>query len=331
MAHLATIDLLGHWLGIFLTLCILSFLYKDNPFYKLAEHIFIGVSIGYVVMTQYFNVIEPKVIGNIFREGRWWYLIGLVLAVMLLMKLFRKTSWMGRFPIAFVVGLFAGLTINGVAQGDLAGQMKGAMQPLVLEQIDVNRASPEELGKLPGFSPSITEKVLEHREREVITHLDQIERIEALSAAERDLISEGRGDLEGIDAQATASEETGIYWFGTLNQILLFLGLIAGLIYFYFSTEQKGTVGRVSRAGVLLLMVGFGASFGYTVQGRIALAIGRAQDVLGRDKTERVAEQIGGGKVALVCVAIIVVGLVLWELKQRREGESGSASSSTES
>jgi hypothetical protein len=40
------IDLVGFWLGIFLTLCILSFLYKDNPFYKLGEHLFIGTSLG---------------------------------------------------------------------------------------------------------------------------------------------------------------------------------------------------------------------------------------------------------------------------------------------
>ena len=40
---LLAIDLIGYWLGIFLTLAILSFLYKDNPIYKLAEHLFVDI------------------------------------------------------------------------------------------------------------------------------------------------------------------------------------------------------------------------------------------------------------------------------------------------
>ena len=101
------------------------------------------------------------------------------------------------------------------------------------------------------------------------------------------------------------------------NQALLLLGLIAGLVYFYFSIEQKGAVGKVSRVGVWVLMIGFGASFGYTVQGRISLAIGRALDVLGRDKDPRIAEQISGGTVALISIGVIVLALLVWELRQK--------------
>ena len=41
-------EIIGIWMSVFLTLCIFSFLYKDNPFYKAAEHIFVGVSAGYI-------------------------------------------------------------------------------------------------------------------------------------------------------------------------------------------------------------------------------------------------------------------------------------------
>ena len=36
----------GIWVGALLTLFVFSFLYKDNPFYKFAEHLFVGVSAG---------------------------------------------------------------------------------------------------------------------------------------------------------------------------------------------------------------------------------------------------------------------------------------------
>ncbi len=38
---------LGIWLGALFTFAIFSFLYKDNPFYKTAEQIFVGLSAGY--------------------------------------------------------------------------------------------------------------------------------------------------------------------------------------------------------------------------------------------------------------------------------------------
>jgi hypothetical protein len=61
------------------------------------------------------------------------------------------------------------------------------------------------------------------------------------------------------------------------SAFLLVAGVISCLIYFYFSVEHRGPVGTASRIGILFLMLGFGASFGYTVMGRITLLIGRFQ------------------------------------------------------
>lgn len=62
-----------------------------------------------------------------------------------------------------------------------------------------------------------------------------------------------------------------------ISAFVLVIGVISCLIYFYFSVEHKGPVGTASRIGILFLMLGFGASFGYTVMGRITLLIGRFQ------------------------------------------------------
>jgi len=42
-------DTLGIWIGVIMTFAILSFLYKDNPFYKVAEQLFVGLSAGYSI------------------------------------------------------------------------------------------------------------------------------------------------------------------------------------------------------------------------------------------------------------------------------------------
>jgi len=321
MAYLSTVDLVGFWLGIFLTFCILSFLYKDNPIYKFAEHVFIGVSIGYVVTKQYYDTLRPKLIDNLV-EGRLWYLLGLALSLMLLAKLWRRWGWVGRWPIAFVVAFYAGLQVNGMAQGDLGKQLDRAMDPVSAFKVNVNDADVDrdELATVPGISPAVADVVIANRP---IEKLSDIGELPGLTELQRQGLADERGTLKGLDAQATVGVAHEVYWFGTLSQILLLLGTIAALVYFYFSVPQKGVVGKVSRVGVWVLMIGFGASFGYTVQGRIALAIGRARDVMGRDKDAHLAEQISGPTVALISIAVIVLFLVIWEL-QRRSGGAGS-------
>jgi hypothetical protein len=57
----------------------------------------------------------------------------------------------------------------------------------------------------------------------------------------------------------------------SIRNILLVLGILAGLVYFFFSFEHKGIVGKTAKVGIWVLMITFGAAFGYTVMGRIAL------------------------------------------------------------
>jgi hypothetical protein len=59
------------------------------------------------------------------------------------------------------------------------------------------------------------------------------------------------------------------------NYLLILLGVVCGLTYFYFSKEHKGVTGAAAKVGIYFLMVTFGASFGYTVMSRMSLLIGR--------------------------------------------------------
>jgi len=62
--------------------------------------------------------------------------------------------------------------------------------------------------------------------------------------------------------------------------IIATVAIISALCYFYFSKEHKGAFGKVSRIGIWVLMITFGAGFGYTVMGRIALLVGRVEFLL---------------------------------------------------
>ncbi len=64
--------------------------------------------------------------------------------------------------------------------------------------------------------------------------------------------------------------------------VIAVLAILSALCYFYFSKEHKGAFGRFSRLGIWVLMITFGAGFGYTVMGRIALLVGRVEELLGQ-------------------------------------------------
>ena len=61
--------------------------------------------------------------------------------------------------------------------------------------------------------------------------------------------------------------------------MLILVGVISSLVYFFFSKEHKGTIGKISKLGIYFLMIKFGASFGYAVMGRISLLIGRIDEL----------------------------------------------------
>jgi len=201
---------LGIWIAIGLTLCIYSFLYKDNPLFKFAEHLFVGVSAGYLLAIAYHTNFLPYIyypIKSVFTEGQYRQLLILIPASMGLMMFSRfipQYNWMVRWPFAFLIGYSAGVKIPAIMQADVFEQIRGTIEPFSLNN-------------------SI---------------------------------------------------------WTIINASIVMLGVICTLTYFFFSREHKGITGGISEIGVIFLMVGFGASFGYTVMARVSLLIGRIDFLL---------------------------------------------------
>ena len=140
----------GIWVAALLTLFIFSFLYKDNPLYRFAEHLFVGVSAGYWIILNFWTVIVPNLYDplklslsgqgvNAGRAGmfaveqgdyRAFLVIPGLLGLLLFTRFFSKISWMSRWSLAVIIGVYAGLKTTGFAQGDLKVQVQASLQPL---------------------------------------------------------------------------------------------------------------------------------------------------------------------------------------------------------
>ncbi len=110
---------LGIITAVALTLAMYSFLYKDNPVFKIAENLFVGVAMGYWIIITWFNILKPDVfeqlIVPLFKDTgnapQYIVIIPTILGVFMLLRFSNKLSWLSRWSFAFVVGLGAGITI----------------------------------------------------------------------------------------------------------------------------------------------------------------------------------------------------------------------------
>jgi len=207
-------------LGAFLTLATFSFLYKDNPFYKLAEHLVVGVSAGYFVIILWHNGLQPNLFsrlddGNFYllwlNSSRPWYIIPAILGAMMWTRFSKKWSWVSRWPIAMYLGIATGLSIPLEMRNRVNMQLYSTMRAVNWDNFF------------------------------------------------------GNGFLDPTSGY---------------SGLIIFLGVLATLFYFFFSKEHTGLFKGVARFGIWILMIGFGTSFGYTVMARISLFIQRIQ-VLG--------------------------------------------------
>lgn len=230
-------DTIGLWCGALLTLAIFSFLFGDNPLYRLAEAIFVGVSAAYAMIAGFWEGIVQLLLANLipvatkenflpglkveprwadewerYQSGEigyfaaesaatsWLSLVPLAFGVMLLMRLSPKGGWISRWPLAFFIGATAGLRLIAHFESDFIRQIKATLLPLIAFDADGNF----------DFAKSVA-------------------------------------------------------------NVTIVVGVLSSLVYFFFSKEHEGAFGKVSRLGIWFLMITFGAGFGYTVMGRITL------------------------------------------------------------
>jgi hypothetical protein len=123
--------LLGAWAASLLSLFIYSFLYKDNPLFKLAEHIFVGVSVGYVLTITYHEVMLKKLYVPLVEQADWPLLIAAGLGLFMLARLVPAWAWLSRIAFAFILGISSGVAIPRFLSSFVLQQVQGTLTPLV--------------------------------------------------------------------------------------------------------------------------------------------------------------------------------------------------------
>lgn len=336
-------EVFGLWVAAALTLCIYSFLYRDNPFYRFAEHLFVGISVGYGIviaihegvlplawepLTEAFGGLWTEITGDVTPESRqtlWglFRIIPICIGLLFFARLSPSHTWLIRYPIAILIGFGAGAAIPNVLQANIFVQTQGTVAPFVT----IHTADPAVLGTVGavlmviGVIITVSYFLISAEQRDSFKLLsifgiglgslgfalliaDSI-RNNGLTANEivgSILMVLGLFFTVFYFVSSVEQRNTfkwlpiagiglliigfiGIYgntiWNGNLtpwevfSAVLIVVGVFCTLTYFFFSVEHRGAIQWTSKIGIGFLMIGFGAAFGNTVMGRLALMIHR--------------------------------------------------------
>ncbi len=242
-------DVFGIWLAAFFTIGIASFLYKDNPLYKFCEAVFVGISAGYWAVTLFWD----NMVLEMFDGLGITYILG---------------TWDEKGALQHV---FAGAwdwNILHLLAGILGIMMLMRLFPKIgwisRWPLAVIVGSTAGLWMITYFQSNFLSQL-----QKTVIPLFDMEKIRALPELGARLAEQGR--LIPFD----------VYFSAYFGNLVLVVGTLTGLIYFYFSKAHKGAMGGAAKVGIYFLMITFGASFGYTVMSRMSLLIGRLYFLFG--------------------------------------------------
>jgi len=238
------LDLFAAIVGVFFTIFILSFLWKENPLSRAVEHLFVGLAAVFTVAALYDYAVRGAFLGTnrivdwyngvVGAEYGWIFLIPLFIGFMYLFFFTKKYFFLYRYPVAIVAGIQAGLIITGMISANFVIQIQSTVTLPII------------------------------------------------------------------------GAETSLEAF---NSILIIVGVITGLSFFFFTWEHRGVLGISTRIGRYFLMATFGSFYGGTVMARMSLLIGRLRFLY---ETSYPAADPWFWNWYLVPIAIIIVIAVAW-------------------
>lgn len=184
-----------------MTLFLYSYIFVDNPFFKFAEHAYIGVAAAYGMVLQIDNMIRPTIKTKLLVQGQWILIVPIILGLMIYTRYFKSINYVARYTVAFMVGVGAGVVLARDFRASFMLQVADTMRKVT-----------------------------------------------------------GPGGIENL---------------------IVMVGVVTTLTYFFFTLEQKGFIGVTAKIGRWTMMIALGAAFGNTVMARVSLFLGRVQFLLG--------------------------------------------------
>ncbi len=121
-------EIVGLIIGLTLTVMIYSYLLGDNPLYRVAVHILVGVSAAYagvVIVRSVFVPVIQQIRQNPTDPANVYWLVPLIFIVLLFLRRMPGIGWLSNLTLALLMGVGAAVALLGALTGTLIPQVIG--------------------------------------------------------------------------------------------------------------------------------------------------------------------------------------------------------------
>lgn len=129
-----TWERLGVWIGVICTVAIYSILYRENPFYRFFEHLYIGLAAGYSLGPLLVDIIYRYWVDPLWLQGSWAWAFVVPFGLYLYFIYSERYGWLSRIVIGVLIGASAGLFFQEFASRYLVQLNSTLARPLWLLQ-----------------------------------------------------------------------------------------------------------------------------------------------------------------------------------------------------
>jgi hypothetical protein len=107
---MTAIESLGIAAAVFFTVGALTLPVRDNLYWKVCEHLYLGFAGGYMLIVAY-KAIQANLFSQL-SEGNLIYIIPLILSILLYARFVPAYGWIGRYPVALLVGVGTAVSLR---------------------------------------------------------------------------------------------------------------------------------------------------------------------------------------------------------------------------
>jgi len=302
-------DFIGVWVAAILTLCVYSFLVKDNFMFKLTEAIFVGVSVGYFIVISYQNGVKPKIQDPL---KKYFHNISVDTSDVTNSVFCSVKDFVNDNPNngtgEFVTNNYVKIIQNSLNDASTSLELShtnivAANIKTALKKSSLNFSNKKQvLGVTENFLKNYSPISLKKHFWALYIFLSLCLGLLFLSrffpkhawlsrfpmaytigigagiAVPLSIQSQILAQLQATFVPVVMYSSGGVNWGITFGNIVLLIGVFSVLYYFFFSLKKEDKISQgLTKVGIAYLMVGFGASFAFTIMARISLLIGRVE------------------------------------------------------
>ncbi|RLE49497.1 MAG: hypothetical protein DRJ21_02340, partial [Candidatus Methanomethylicota archaeon] len=118
------VEALGTFVAVLFTLAVYSFTYKENPWSRLAEHVFVGSAVGVGIALSFDWLLKTYRKWSVDPTKHLFFWLAILFGLLYYFYFSKRYFWLYRFPLSVGVGTGLGLAVSRLVKTEFVDQIR---------------------------------------------------------------------------------------------------------------------------------------------------------------------------------------------------------------